>query len=102
MERILDAQRLREAVEDSQIMHLESEYKTIPSYMPSMREMPEGVRHLNRYTNVLPNLATAVKLDGSDQVSQYINANYVSGYDKSKNRFIATQGPTPATIPHFW
>lgn len=33
---------------------------------------------------------------------QYINANFVSGYNDAKNRFIAAQGPKTNTITHFW
>jgi protein tyrosine phosphatase len=36
------------------------------------------------------------------RASQYINANFVTGYNNNPKRFIAAQGPTKATISHFW
>ncbi|TRY77598.1 hypothetical protein DNTS_024421 [Danionella cerebrum] len=56
----------------------------------------------NRYTNVLPYDVTRVKLSmcGSP-FDDYINANYVPGYN-SRKEFIAAQGPLPATVNEFW
>lgn len=56
----------------------------------------------NRYTNILSNETTRVKLrniapDGND----YINANLVSGHSAHPG-YIATQAPLPETTPHFW
>ena len=57
----------------------------------------------NRYANVLAIDDSRVKLsvitgiEGSD----YINANFVDGY-MMRRAFIATQAPTPDTIPDFW
>ncbi|CAN9498789.1 unnamed protein product [Ophioblennius macclurei] len=57
----------------------------------------------NRYTNVLPYDSSRVKLSiihGSPH-DDYINANYVPGYN-SRKEFIAAQGPLPATVNEFW
>ncbi|KAM3923275.1 receptor-type tyrosine-protein phosphatase H isoform 2-T2 [Leptodactylus fuscus] len=65
-------------------------------------EMPEN-RAKNRFTNVLPYDHSRVKLSVMDGVptSDYINANYIPGYNSTKE-FIASQGPLPTTTADFW
>ncbi|KAM6358633.1 receptor-type tyrosine-protein phosphatase eta isoform 1-T1 [Alca torda] len=64
-------------------------------------ELPDN-RGKNRYNNVLPYDTSRVKLsEQSFATDDYINANYIPGYD-SKKAFIATQGPLPNTIEDFW
>ncbi|XP_041075215.1 receptor-type tyrosine-protein phosphatase eta [Polyodon spathula] len=56
----------------------------------------------NRYNNVLPYDSSRVKLSIQNCASDdYINANYMPGYD-SKKQFIAAQGPLPGTVNDFW
>ncbi|XP_030053718.1 receptor-type tyrosine-protein phosphatase H isoform X3 [Microcaecilia unicolor] len=57
----------------------------------------------NRYTNVLPYDHSRVRLQyiGTDPSTDYINANYILGYNSDKE-FIATQGPLPDTMGDFW
>ncbi|EAS01773.2 tyrosine phosphatase (macronuclear) [Tetrahymena thermophila SB210] len=55
----------------------------------------------NRYTDILPYKHSVVKISGSTQVDQYINANYINNPFKDK-AYIATQGPIPNTISSFW
>ncbi|KAK6472686.1 receptor-type tyrosine-protein phosphatase eta-like [Huso huso] len=56
----------------------------------------------NRYNNVLPYDSSRIKLSIRNSASDdYINANYIPGYD-SKKQFIAAQGPLPGTVNDFW
>jgi len=57
----------------------------------------------NRFTNILPFDHSRVKLmpTDDDEGSDYINANYIPGYN-SRREFIAAQGPLPATRDDFW
>ncbi|XP_073512455.1 receptor-type tyrosine-protein phosphatase H isoform X5 [Phyllobates terribilis] len=57
----------------------------------------------NRFTNVLPYDHSRVKLPvvNGESTSDYINANYMPGYNSTKE-FIASQGPLPNTTTDFW
>jgi protein tyrosine phosphatase len=57
----------------------------------------------NRYNNVKPLDATRVLLQagGIGPGDDYINANYCDGW-RNNRTYIATQGPIPNTIAHFW
>ena len=60
------------------------------------RDIPECVRNktYNRYMDIIPNPASAVKLTSIDDnpTSEYINANYIRSYDDVPRAYIAAQG----------
>ncbi|CAJ1087236.1 receptor-type tyrosine-protein phosphatase H-like isoform X1 [Xyrichtys novacula] len=64
--------------------------------------LPEN-KPRNRFNNVLPYDWCLVKLTSldADGMSDYINANYMPGYNSSRE-YIATQGPLPSTVNDFW
>eukprot|EP00037_Helgoeca_nana_P032290 m.413148 g.413148 ORF g.413148 m.413148 type:complete len:381 (-) comp29027_c0_seq1:1326-2468(-) len=99
----LDPKKLKECLLEVRTDMMQHEYNDIPSFMPQMADLPPGTKHKNRYVNVLPNATTRVPLslvDG-DETSDFINANFVSGYNWPK-RYIASQGPLPKTMGDFW
>ncbi|CAG8545286.1 6414_t:CDS:2 [Paraglomus occultum] len=55
----------------------------------------------NRYNNIWPYDHARVKLGACKGECDYINASYVQA-DESTTRYIATQGPMPATYEDFW
>ncbi|XP_073434625.1 receptor-type tyrosine-protein phosphatase beta-like [Dendrobates tinctorius] len=59
-------------------------------------------REKNRYTNVLPYDVSRVVLSSlGNPTEDYINANYIPGYNSTKE-YIAAQGPLPRTVNDFW
>ncbi|XP_075159033.1 protein tyrosine phosphatase Meg2 isoform X3 [Haematobia irritans] len=85
---------------------LVKEYAEIRSRAPDGTFLHARMRNnltKNRYTDVLcydHSRVVLSRVDG-DEVSDYINANFVDGY-KQKNAYISTQGPLPKTSQDFW
>ncbi|XP_076347024.1 receptor-type tyrosine-protein phosphatase kappa-like isoform X2 [Tachypleus tridentatus] len=63
---------------------------------------PEN-KNKNRYSTLLPYDETRVVLNPlkNDPHSDYINANYIDGYNTSR-AYICTQGPLEKTVADFW
>ncbi|KAL0489769.1 PTPN18 [Acrasis kona] len=58
---------------------------------------------LNRYTDVLPNEHSRIKLHTFEKSNDYINANFIPSTQLgSRTSYIVTQGPLDKTIGDFW
>jgi len=59
---------------------------------------------LNRHLDIMPTKQTRVLLTAksNDHVGQYINANYVRGWDGNPRYYISAMGPLPSTVNAFW
>ena len=55
----------------------------------------------NRYPDIRAYDQTRVKLSTADGGSDYINANFVMGYEEHK-KFICAQGPMESTVVDWW
>ncbi|XP_048665639.1 tyrosine-protein phosphatase non-receptor type 7 isoform X1 [Marmota marmota marmota] len=84
---------------------LEEEFLKIPSNFvnPEDLDIP-GHASKDRYKTILPNPQSRVCLGRvqSQEDGDYINANYIRGYDGQEKVYIATQGPMPNTVSDFW
>ncbi|CAL1680484.1 unnamed protein product [Lasius platythorax] len=84
---------------------LDKQYETFPRGQTrpwDYGKLPQN-KSKNRYGNLIAYDETRVILKKlpDDVYSDYINANYITGYKKEK-RYIATQGPRPNTVIDFW
>lgn len=100
---ILEARDLRRENLGKTMPDILNEFENCSQYNATLADLPPGTKIKCRYGNVLPTPATRVMLpkDDNDPLSEFINANFVSGFNQAK-RFIATQGPLPNTIADFW
>uniref|UniRef100_A0A2K5EH25 protein-tyrosine-phosphatase n=1 Tax=Aotus nancymaae TaxID=37293 RepID=A0A2K5EH25_AOTNA len=79
---------------------LEEEFLKIPSNFVSPEDLDiPGHASKDRYKTILPNPQSRVCLGRaqSQEDGDYINANYIRGYDGKEKVYIATQGPMPNT-----
>uniref|UniRef100_A0A8L0DR07 protein-tyrosine-phosphatase n=1 Tax=Oncorhynchus mykiss TaxID=8022 RepID=A0A8L0DR07_ONCMY len=77
-------------------------YRKRPGLTMSCAKLPQNISK-NRYRDISPYDATRVILKGED--GDYINANYINMVipaASAVNRYIACQGPLPATCSDFW
>lgn len=83
---------------------LKSEYKLIPAGLTAKCDIAKKSENKvkNRYGNIVAYDHTRVKLEADDDPhDDYINANYIDGYEKTK-AYIASQGPNRATLNDIW
>ncbi|XP_022102896.1 receptor-type tyrosine-protein phosphatase epsilon-like [Acanthaster planci] len=83
-----------------------AEFKSIPEATGDVTRDATNLecnKEKNRYINIGAYDQTRVKLSVIDDVegSDYINACYIDGYEKSR-KFIAAQGPREDTVLDFW
>ncbi|XP_069508461.1 receptor-type tyrosine-protein phosphatase T isoform X15 [Ambystoma mexicanum] len=81
------------------------EYEALPEGQTASWETAkeDENRNKNRYGNIISYDHSRVRLqlvDG-DPHSDYINANYLDGYNRPRH-YIATQGPMQETVKDFW
>ncbi|EFN73959.1 Receptor-type tyrosine-protein phosphatase kappa [Camponotus floridanus] len=93
---------VREAIQSGL---LDKQYETFPRGQTrpwDYGKLPQN-KSKNRYGNLIAYDETRVILKKlpDDDYSDYINANYITGY-KQKKHYIATQGPKPSTVIDFW
>ncbi|XP_045602597.2 receptor-type tyrosine-protein phosphatase R isoform X1 [Procambarus clarkii] len=91
--------QLRQCLKEVRALH--AEFWEIPLNHPDKCDML-GAASKNRYRTVLPNEASRVRLHTEDPALEYINANYIRGYDGEERAYIATQGPLPHTVADLW
>ncbi|XP_014293966.1 tyrosine-protein phosphatase non-receptor type 7 isoform X1 [Halyomorpha halys] len=99
---VLTRENLRACLKDVRALH--REFWDLPLNHPDKLIVP-GSSAKNRYKTVIPNEPTRVILpvdEKSDNLSGYINANYIRGYDSEEKAFIATQGPMTNTVNDLW
>ncbi|KAL8582342.1 hypothetical protein ACOMHN_037099 [Nucella lapillus] len=80
------------------------EFQMIPNKTPRLSVVPAGAEDKNRFANILPIPDSRVRLEGhdEDEVSSFVNANYVSGYRGQSHTYIATQAPLDSTVCDLW
>ncbi|XP_059168909.1 receptor-type tyrosine-protein phosphatase alpha-like [Physella acuta] len=84
--------------------YFSNEFKLIPS--PQNLSMSVGLSDLNRNKNRYKNICAYdhsrvhLEINTSKNEGDYINASYIEGYN-NEEKFIASQGPTDATINDF-
>ena len=80
------------------------EYSLIPRQIGSLtihHAQHQGNREKNRYHNILAYDRNRVILTTDPSGADYINANYLDGFEKKK-AYIASQGPLENTCEDFW
>nr|KAG5710302.1 hypothetical protein BaRGS_009018 [Batillaria attramentaria] len=84
---------------------LKREYRLLPAGLTASCEVArrEENKMKNRYGNIIAYDHTRVMLDpeDGDPSDDYINANYIDGYNRPR-AYIAAQGPNTPTIKDLW
>ncbi|KAK3576165.1 hypothetical protein CHS0354_016972 [Potamilus streckersoni] len=81
------------------------EFKLIPAGITAHCDFAKKLvnKQKNRYGNIVAydHSRVVLTVDRADENDDYINANYIDGYNKSKT-YIAAQGPTTPTLKDIW
>ncbi|KAJ4993074.1 protein-tyrosine phosphatase [Stagonosporopsis vannaccii] len=94
-----EQKRMQEALSGKVVYGTPGGQKDVPNSI-QIAGIEKGSK--NRYNNIWPYEHTRVKLEGCEDGScDYINANHIQAAYSNK-RYIATQGPIPATFKDFW
>ncbi|KAJ8314690.1 hypothetical protein KUTeg_006840 [Tegillarca granosa] len=101
-----DIHELVEAWHKNDNLQFRKEYDDLKTISPKFSFDAANIdenKAKNRYYNILPFDHSRVKLIpvDDDPSSDYINANYIPGYN-SEREYIAAQGPLPGTSADFW
>lgn len=85
----------------------QSGFKHLATNMVGPTALPGSwgdLAHLNRYSDIIPNPHSRVRLNrvDGDPHSEYINANLVHNFGFSSRAYIAAQGPTQDSRGDFW
>jgi protein tyrosine phosphatase/rhodanese-related sulfurtransferase len=91
-----------EREEQSRMQRVYTSFGAANTQQPSVQisGIEQGVK--NRYKDILPFEHTRVKLQGRPSgACDYVNASHIRA-SRSNKRYIATQGPLPATFDDFW
>ena len=68
--------------------------------------LPDAVwnKVLNRHLDIMPCPQSRVTVGTEDEseVAQYINANYIRGFNGDRREYIGAQGPKAQTVYNFW
>ena len=81
-----------------------NDFKNLEQNFVGPDRIPPGSESKNRYMNILPNPRSRVRLSmiDDDELSTYINANFIHAFDGTPREYIATQGPKAETVADFW
>ena len=83
---------------------LEILFGIILVYLISVEDIPPACEDMNRFRNILPPPHSRVPLFLKYGLpnSDYINANFIRGYNMVPRMYIATQAPMFSTEQDFW
>lgn len=96
-----DGLLLRDEYEDIVQSHTDANTGRYKHPRPHYTGGMEINRPKNRYNDIVTYDHSRVKLTKDKDSSDFINANFIPGYQSDKD-FIATQGPLPFTTNDFW
>uniref|UniRef100_A0A1X7UAN0 Tyrosine-protein phosphatase domain-containing protein n=2 Tax=Amphimedon queenslandica TaxID=400682 RepID=A0A1X7UAN0_AMPQE len=76
-------------------------FRIEPDHAPTRRATKNN-KERNRFLSIAAYDHSRVVLEHHPSGSDYINANYINGYDEKSGSYIATQAPLASTANEFW